>query len=73
MGTWKPIETAPLIRDERILICNVTASTYRESGPTIGWFTGTYYEDGDPIFENHDTLIEATHWMPLPDPPSRQT
>ena len=71
--TWQPIETAP--RDgTHIFVCRETNKfsenwTFQQSPPTVAhWF-----EDGFYTSVNTDMLpetpYEATHWMPLPEPP----
>lgn len=59
---WQPIETAPKDRD--ILVCqsrNGIISAARGVNEHGDWKTGI-----GPM----DYLAEATHWMPLPEPPS---
>jgi len=59
--TWQPIETAPktgisvLLWDENAIEC------------TIGWYRVNH--TGDQWRNENDLGIEATHWMPLPNPP----
>lgn len=55
MSKWQPIETAPLFG-------NFILSDGERV--TVGFrFQGWFYSDID------DEVIEATCWMPLPDPP----
>ena len=59
--TWQPIETAPktgisvLLWDETLEEC------------TSGWYRVNH--TGDQWRNENDLGIEATHWMPLPNPP----
>ena len=68
---WKKIETAP--KDREILACDITTgwviaakwSEYDACGNTSkeGFWMSNACADGC-------TEIDATHWMPLPEPPS---
>lgn len=66
MGNWQPIETAPKVDGERILLFTGRDGRW---GTLIGkWMawndgSGEWYEDDGPGIDN------ATHWMPLPAPP----
>jgi hypothetical protein len=69
VSEWQPIETALkdgteiLVWDENFGIRRVQWTEFFSGGGF--WDTGYASEvDGDPIDAN-----EATHWMPLPDPP----
>lgn len=72
MSEWRTIETAPLVKDDPIMLCDVRETDFRRSGPTVGWFAGRYYEGGVPVWQNgmFPMSIEATHWMPLPALPT---
>lgn len=73
MSDWQPIETAP--KGERILIISDNRRHY-----IVTW--GVFYSDfyrsemagwwGSSDPEQDDLILpdEATHWMPLPEPPS---
>ncbi len=60
---WQPIETAPigisiLIYDSEREVCSV-ATGFIDDGDPLVYFIGD--EDNFPY--------DATHWMPLPEPP----
>lgn len=57
---WQPIETAP--RDGTSVLC--WSSVYDAPVVAKGGADGTFWE-GDWEYE-----VRATHWQPLPDPPS---
>lgn len=66
-GAWQPIETAP--RDQRLLLWNGTGMYCGHWAKSIetddeAWIIAEYGNEGDQL------LIKATHWMPLPLPPS---
>lgn len=84
-GQWRPITTAPRDPPDRILIyCPEASRKVREAwwaipyegAPTDrGWWQTM---DGVVLSADvHRTLqgawLGATHWMPLPDPPSTTT
>lgn len=64
MSEWRPIETAPLY--ETVLVYGKEIGwpdTYIGAGRGVRDFGGVSWvrPDGDHV--------EATHWMPLPEPP----
>ena len=61
---WQPIETAP--HDEVVLLYwkDWSGAEYME---TARYSTGKRYENGYSDYSQHSW---ATHWMPLPAPPS---
>lgn len=63
MSEWQPIETAP--KDKWILVwCSNVKSCF------VAMWNG---EVEDFVGEAHDLYIDsidATHWMPLPEPPT---
>jgi hypothetical protein len=68
MNSWQPIETAP--KDERAILVYCPAKIvtiitaafwHRDYNRWQLAFTGLSKEP---------TVIEPTHWMPLPDPPA---
>lgn len=68
MGEWRPIETAP--RDGRwVLIGGPKMPIPLVATPKLdsvdGWFAPI-----DAVYGPNCQGVEATHWMPLPDPPS---
>jgi hypothetical protein len=80
MTEWQPIETAP--KDgTNILIATtgnlIRAGIYRSEVPSVceaHWQNGWYEEkvSGWQLAncdEEYGCLTEATHWMPLPEPP----
>lgn len=74
---WQPIETAP--KDKSILLANASNgymvcgawATSIDTGESA-WRIGSSWED-----DEHVCLIlkegVATHWMPLPEPPTEAT
>jgi hypothetical protein len=66
MTKWRPIETAPM--DKEILLWH-TGSKWQKQGPVIGHIMrmgiATVPVFGCTVFHPGD----ATHWMPLPEPP----
>jgi len=60
MSEWQPIETAP--RDEQV--------------PLLMWtphaMAVAYFDNGEWWILGSRSVIEATHWMFLPDPPKVQ-
>jgi hypothetical protein len=71
MSEWQPIETAPRYTDGidiygimgRHTDCFWGKETY---GKECGWVYQSHYDSNGPVFE---LVREATHWMPLPEPP----
>jgi hypothetical protein len=68
--TWQPIETAP--KDERYILAYfgnskkwplAIAIAYQPSG------CGSYRDASDDVYFS----TKPTHWMPLPEKPSRDT
>jgi hypothetical protein len=65
--TWQPIETAPHIEEQELLVCTYDGGSYycdvvrwaAWAGDGGGWYNGD---------RSHDTDY-YTHWMPLPAPP----
>ena len=68
MSDWQPIDTAP--KDNTAFLVWVpgnrcTFSACRSSdGTLLEFFGGHGYSE---------TLQTATHWMPMPEPPERQS
>jgi hypothetical protein len=60
---WQPIETAP--KDGTcILISN------GKDGIFSGMYVGYWYQEGGWKFSIKNRIPDATHWMPLPAPPT---
>jgi hypothetical protein len=67
--SWQPIESAP--KDKKFLV------RYRDK-TTIGWFNGEdLFLEGSQDEYGHRSVCHggmygkvATHWMPLPEPPT---
>jgi hypothetical protein len=57
MSEWQPIESAP--KDKHILGCHAG----------FGYVVVVYWKNGH-FTDGAFPLIEVTHWMPLPDPPT---
>lgn len=73
MSEWRPIETAP--KDgTRVLVGRFAPDRYKREG-TIAvdyWHTGARNDFvGWGKFNMHHW--PPTHWMPLPDPPAKET
>jgi len=68
VSDWQPIETAPKDGTDILLY----RRNWHQSAPVVaGWFEdGWYAYDHDS--EQVPELGGITHWMPLPEPPSRQ-
>jgi hypothetical protein len=63
---WQPIETAP--KDGTcILISN------GKDGIFSGMYVGYWYQEGGWKFSIKNRIPDATHWMPLPAPPTGET
>jgi hypothetical protein len=68
MSEWQPIETAPRIEEQELLVCSYDEGSYYCEVVTWfpwpntdgGWFNGDVSRPTD----------HYTHWMPLPAPPS---
>jgi hypothetical protein len=58
---WQPIETAP--KNQSILVHWQLASPYDQGLITVSLFTDDNHSPGED---------KATHWMPLPEPPSKK-
>lgn len=73
---WQPIETAP--KDGTWFLGYTPRSIHgwprRNSKGSIISFRwwGKGSEDKIPWFSNMSGFPQPTHWMPLPDPPSKQ-
>jgi hypothetical protein len=66
VGDWQPIETAPMIDGQTLLMYDL------DLGVCLGYWSDEF--DGIPAGWNvQDTCGEyvgdVTHWMPLPPPP----
>ena len=74
---WKPIETAPKGWDKPVLVA------YRFRGQMAVceayWKDHWYGDKKQPGWmlancdEEYGDYLDATHWMPLPEPPADQT
>lgn len=67
---WQPIETAPRDGTAVLLYC---PTFYFGPGVYLGWWEGTHFEcctEGQTLGPYSDN--GATHWMPLPAPPTPQ-
>lgn len=70
MSEWQSIETADKESLRDIILWDgirvATGSYYSDDGHEgAGWYATGEADMGDPM--------EATHWMPLPDPPVSST
>jgi Protein of unknown function (DUF551) len=64
MTDWKPIETAPKIYRQRIIVFRAGAKRY----PVVGEdYWSDIYTKGCWAMSPDDE--QPTHWMPLPEPP----
>lgn len=69
---WQPIETAPKMRN--IILFAVTDAA--EDGRIRNWKMDTgYWSQGHKGwvwsgYEVRSYMIQPTHWMPLPEPPT---
>lgn len=63
--TWQPIATAP--KDGTAVLCFQNGNMRVCAWSVSGW---AFYQrqPGDPIV----VMLDPTHWMPLPDPPTEQ-
>lgn len=60
---WQPIETAPKDGDTRVLLGRIG---YAEQ-MAVAWWSNRL--DGWVTVIGGHTFSEASHWMPLPQPP----
>lgn len=66
---WQPIETAP--KDGTLILLASIDGYVMEAS----WFDAWYGDRANPgwmyanLDEEHGSYIDATHWMPLPEPP----
>jgi hypothetical protein len=69
MSEWQPIETAPKHRDatDQLGICAATAWGSRWA------FNHAWWDDAVEEWTDisSDRYLKPTHWMPLPDPPTK--
>jgi len=68
---WRAIESAP--KDGTAV---VGCSTYKNKSGNLcyNWIADGYFDEcGDWYFSYSDEDFEATHWMPLPEPPTVET
>ena len=63
---WQPIETAP-IKKEVLLYCT---PIYGDAFLASGYLSGACDRDGLPFAFAEDRSVRASHWMPLPAPPT---
>ncbi len=68
MSGWQPIETAP--RDGTEIL--IATGSYRGGVVVVSWYGTAHGQDVHNCFADWDgdSYLDATHWMPLPDPPS---
>ena len=70
MSEWKPIESAPKGVMDRILVATTDGEVYEAS-----WQRDWYGDKRRPGWmiancdEEYGRYLDATHWMPLPEPP----
>jgi hypothetical protein len=65
---WQPIETAPRIEEQELLVCSSEAGWYYCK--VVSWVD--WADDGHGGWFDGDMSRNAdhyTHWMPLPAPP----
>ena len=71
---WKPIETAP--RDGTAILAYASRAAAegkleRSQGMKVTWWRSNRERDGFTGWgEFNDAFWPATHWMPLPKPPT---
>jgi hypothetical protein len=64
MSTWQPIETAP--KDMTRVLGYV-----EESVVVMWWFTYSSHDYGCWETVDGESEVDPTHWMPLPNPPTK--
>lgn len=65
---WQPIETAP---KDGAAILIYTPSFYFGAGVYLAWWGGDWWEVCTEGRTGHSySCSRATHWMPLPEPPT---
>jgi hypothetical protein len=71
MDNWQPIETAP--KDGTVILLGCPAVGAMKDPESRRVFEGLWHK-GQKTFTSVNgflLLTVATHWMPLPDPPSQ--
>ena len=74
MSKWQPIETAPKDKTP-ILVYTGDGSINSHGGKyVVGFYAGRSHTHGDDYeyctsSDNVGYIVQATHWMPLPEPP----
>ena len=58
---WEPIETEPKNRKKVLLLCTIDVQVVAQFIKGKGWRVS--WDGSEPY--------RPTHWMPLPDPPTR--
>lgn len=61
---WRPIETAPETEEDKPIL------VWDGASPCIAW--GYWGADGKRKWYGEELRVMATHWLPLPAPPSAQ-
>jgi hypothetical protein len=69
IGVWRPIETAPKDGAEILGYSHIDHEFQVVSWDGQNWSFACFHSG---IRTNRTNLI-ATHWMPLPEPPARET
>jgi len=70
MTNWQPIETVPKDEDKSFLVMIKTNDIYTRVIMQASWFEGQMYPDAfQCVIDYDDGILNATHWMPLPEPP----
>ena len=68
MTEWQPIETAPEDMRPILVFCPASRVPFQEEPDEMHIAfrkrPGTYV-----LQEDHHIIVEATHWLPLPEPP----
>lgn len=69
MIDWQPIETAP--KKTPILMCLRAPAFQQAVGPSVDCqvVVGDMWGDEPFVSGPNGEMVEATHWMPLPEPP----